>query len=130
VQPKDVVVSYVEAFNRGDIDGLCRLFAPDAMVWGVLGWGTVEKVRPIWNELIEALKINLRIEGMIAEGNVVATRYTETGKSIKAFQGFEPTGERYELTAMEWFEISDNQIYRRWGARDSASQFRQLGFSR
>jgi len=33
----------------------------------------------------------------------------------------------YELVAMEWFVIHDGKIQRRWGARDSASQARQLG---
>jgi hypothetical protein len=30
---------------------------------------------------------------------------------------------------MEWFEIEQGQIKRRWGARDAASQARQLGLS-
>ena len=29
---------------------------------------------------------------------------------------------------MEWFEIREGRIARRWGARDGASQARQLGF--
>ena len=127
MQPKDVVVSYVEAFNRGDLEGVCGLFTPDALVWGVLGWGEIGKVRPIWKELIESLEINLSIEGIISEGNTVAARYTEKGKSTKSFQGLGPTGKRYELTAMEWFEIHGDRIHRRWGARDSTSQYRQLG---
>jgi hypothetical protein len=28
---------------------------------------------------------------------------------------------------MEWFEVRDGQIVRRWGARDHASQARQIG---
>ena len=28
------VLAYVEAFNRGDIDALCALFAPDALFMG------------------------------------------------------------------------------------------------
>jgi hypothetical protein len=28
---------------------------------------------------------------------------------------------------MEWFVIKDGRIHRRWGARDSAAQFRQMG---
>jgi predicted ester cyclase len=28
---------------------------------------------------------------------------------------------------MEWFEIENGRIRRRWGARDGASQARQLG---
>ena len=41
--------------------------------------------------------------------------------------GAPPTGQSYEVTAMEWFVIKHNQIHRRWGARDSATIMRQLG---
>ncbi|MCB9896652.1 MAG: nuclear transport factor 2 family protein [Planctomycetes bacterium] len=127
--PKDVVLAYVDAFNRGDLDGLCALFTPDALVWGVLGWGEIEKVRPIWKDLIECLGMQLQVDALIAEGDVVAVRYTERGTSRLAFRGQGPTGRSYELTAMEWFEIRDGRIRRRWGARDGASQMRQLGFT-
>jgi len=129
VNPKDIVLQYVAAFNRGDIDGLCRLFAPEALIWGVFGWGSVDKVRPIWEDLIDCLQMSLQVDALIAEENTVAARYTERGRSAKAFKGFEPTGRSYEITAMEWFEVRDGLIQRRWGARDSASQFRQLGFT-
>ena len=32
-----------------------------------------------------------------------------------------------ELVAMEWFTLRDGKIVRRWGARDHASQMRQIG---
>ncbi|MEE3716071.1 hypothetical protein V2H45_04830 [Tumidithrix elongata RA019] len=35
--------------------------------------------------------------------------------------------ESLEITAMECFAIADGLICDRWGARDSASQFRQMG---
>ena len=41
--------------------------------------------------------------------------------------GYEPTGRTYERVAMEWFVIRDGKIARRWGARDGASQARQIG---
>ncbi len=125
---KDVVIAYVDAFNHGDIDRLCNLFAPDALVWGVLGWGTIKQARPVWKDLMECLQIQLTVEAIIAEGAVVVARYTERGKSVKAFRGVGPTNKTYELLAMEWFEIKDGLIHRRWGARDSASQAKQLGF--
>jgi ketosteroid isomerase-like protein len=28
LNPKDVVLAYVDAFNRGDLDGLCALLHP------------------------------------------------------------------------------------------------------
>ena len=66
-ESKNVVLAYVDAFNRGDIEALCRLFAADALVWGVLGWGAIEKVRPIWQSLIDALNIQLQVDSMIGE---------------------------------------------------------------
>jgi steroid delta-isomerase-like uncharacterized protein len=125
---KQVVLQYVEAFNRGDLDGLCRLFTPDAVIYGVLGWGDLDQVRPIWKDLIECYQLNLQVEGIIAEGNVVAVRYIERGTSVRPFRGGAPaTGRSYEIVAMEWFEIKDGRIHRRWGARDSAAQARQMG---
>ncbi len=127
-QEKAVVLAYVDAFNRGDVDGVCNLFASDALVWGVLGWGTIEKARPVWAALIDGLKVQLQVDAIISEAGTVAVRYTERGQSVKEFMGKGPTGRTYEITAMEWFEIQDGLIHRRWGARDSAAQNRQLGF--
>ena len=126
---KEVVLAYVEAFNRGDLDGLCNLFSPDALIFGVLGWGTIDKARPIWKALIEGLKLQLLVDAIISEAAIVAVRYMERGQSVGEFMGKGPTGRTYEIMAMEWFEIKDGLIHRRWGARDSAAQARQLGFA-
>ena len=52
------------------------------------------------------------------EGSSVAVRYTERGRSAKAFRGIGPTGKTYEVLAIEWFEFEGGKIVRRWGARD------------
>ena len=127
INGKEIVRNYVDAFNRGDVDGVCRCFAPGALVYGVLGWGEIPKVKPIWEQLISCFAMNLTIESMAEEENIVAVRYTERGKFIAAFRGVAPTGKTYEVVAMEWFEIGQGGITRRWGARDSASIFRQMG---
>jgi len=124
---KQVVLAYVEAFNRGDLDALCALFTPDALIYGVLGWGEIEKVKPVWQEIMRCFNINLQVESMIAEGDMVAVRYTERGKSVQPFRGNPATGRSYEVVAMEWFVMRDGLIHRRWGARDSAAEFRQMG---
>jgi steroid delta-isomerase-like uncharacterized protein len=124
---KRVVRAYVEAFNRGDLDALRGLFTPDALVYGVLGWGGLPEAEPIWRDLHEAFKIELTAEQMIAEGDMVAVRYTERGTFVAPFRGQPPTGKSFELVAMEWFILTDGKIHRRWGARDAASQARQLG---
>ncbi|MDR3457789.1 MAG: ester cyclase [Verrucomicrobiae bacterium] len=124
---KAVVRSYVEAFNRGDFAALREIFAPEAEVQGVLGQGTMDKVIGIWQELHAAFGIELTVAEMIAEGGCVAVRYTERGTFRGTFRGQTPTGKAYELVAMEWFELRAGKIQRRWGARDAASQARQIG---
>jgi len=124
---KQVVRQYVDAFNRGDSDALRTLFVGDAVVHGVLGWAPIDEAIPIWRELHSAFAIELAVEDMSAERDVVAVRYTERGRFVGAFRGRPPTGKPYELIAMEWFELKDGKIRRRGGARDSASQARQIG---
>ncbi len=126
---KNLVKQYVDHFNRGDPESLQKIFAPDAVVRGVMGWGKVLDVMPIWKQLVASLAMRLEIEDIIAEGDVVAVRYKETGTALAPFFDKPATGRSYELVAMEWFVIKDGLIRRRWGARDAASQAEQLGWN-
>jgi steroid delta-isomerase-like uncharacterized protein len=123
---KQLVLAYVDAFNRADIPALSALFSDDAFVYGVLGGG-LDQVVPIWRELHAAFAPCLEIESMAAEGDTVAARYRERGRFVGPFRGHAPTGKSFELVAMEWFVMKEGKIYRRWGVRDSASQSRQMG---
>ncbi len=126
---KQVVLAYVAAFNAGDQLALRGLFTDDARVQGVLGWGGMDAVMPVWRELHEAFCPVLTVESIVAEGDTVAARYSERGQFRAPFRGQAPTGKAYELVAMEFFTLRDGLIHRRWGARDSASMARQTGAS-
>ena len=105
------------------------LFTEDAEIQGVLGSGQMDKIMPIWEQLVQGYGMQLTIDAMIAEDDLVAVRYTEKGSFSAPAFGQNPTGKSYELIALEWFEITGERIRRRWAARDSASQARQLGLS-
>lgn len=124
----EVVQRYVEKFNVGDLEGLRNLFAEDALIHGVLGWGKIEDVMPIWEQLTKVLCMQLKIEDIIAEADNVTVRYTESGTAKAPFFDKPATGKTYELIAMEWFIIKNGKICRRWGVRDAASQAKQLGW--
>ena len=126
-EAKAVVRQYVAAFNQGDLEALKALLAEGAEIQGVMGKGLIERVEPVWQQLIEGYGMQLKIEELIAEGNIVAARYVETGVFRAPAFGNQPTGKAYELVSIEWFEIEGGKIKRRWGARDAASQARQLG---
>ncbi|WP_194726362.1 ester cyclase [Noviherbaspirillum malthae] len=126
---KAIVLQYVEAFNTGDLMALRALLHDDAVIQGVMGKGLFDRIEPIWRQLIEGYGMQLRVEELVAEGATVAARYIETGTFKAPAFGHMPTGKSYELVAMEFFEIRDGKIKQRWGARDSASQLRQLGIT-
>jgi steroid delta-isomerase-like uncharacterized protein len=126
-QNKQTVLAYVDAFNRGDMDELRALFTDDALVYGVLGWGGMDQVVPIWREIKAAFELQLTVEEIISEGDGVAVRYIERGTSCGSFRGGPVTGKSFEVVAMEWFILKGGKIHRRWGARDYASQMRQMG---
>jgi steroid delta-isomerase-like uncharacterized protein len=123
---KTAIQAYAEAFSRGDFERVAALCTPDVEVQGVLGKGGLDVAMPIWRSLHEAFGIHLSIEEIIAEGDVVAVRFVETGTFRAPFRGMEPTGKSYQLVAMEWFHMRDGKIAARWGARDSASMMRQV----
>jgi len=81
----------------------------------------------LWEQLIRCFKINLRVEAMVAEDDTVAVRYIERGTFSSPYRGISPTGKSYEVIAMEWFVLRDGKITQRWGARDSAAIFGQMG---
>jgi steroid delta-isomerase-like uncharacterized protein len=126
-QNRDVITAYFDAFNRGDIDGVCGLFSPDAEIFGILARGGLDKATPMWEELVRCFKMNSHVEAMVAEGDTVAVRFIERGTFSSPFRGIPPTGKSYEVIAMDWFVLRDGKISQRWGARDSAAIFRQMG---
>lgn len=94
---------------------------------GVQGWGSLAAAMPVWRDLVESFGLHLEIEDLVAESDTVAARMTESGVFRAPFRGQTPTGRGYEVAAMEWFELKDGLIRRRWGARDAAAIARQTG---
>lgn len=123
------VAAYVEAFNAGDWARMRDVFTPGAQIWGVLGFGGLDAVEPIWRELHEGLAMRLEPVAVAVDGDTVVVRYRETGRFVGTFRGLAghaPTGRTYEIAAIEWFELEDGRIARRWGARDSGAITRQV----
>ena len=113
---KALVQSYVERFNAGDTNGLLGLFTADATVQGVLGSFPIAVAVGVWREFYDAYAMQLEIVELCAEGDMVAARYIERGRSQASFRGEPVTGEPYQIDAMEWFRIRDDRIAARWGS--------------
>ena len=122
-----VVRAYVEAFKRGNVEDVCECFTPDAIVYGILGPGSLTEVRPLWESLMQSFTPKIHIESIVSEGDTLAVRYIERGTFSASFRGHKPTNRSYKIAAMEWFVFRDGRISRRWGVRDAAAISRQVG---
>ncbi|MEX2587609.1 MAG: ester cyclase [Actinomycetota bacterium] len=60
----------------------------------------------------------LRIEEMIAEGDLVAFRFTLSGTHRGPFQGVEATGRRVEVPGLDLVRLKQGKLTEHWGGAD------------
>lgn len=78
-----------------------------------------------WRSAIPDLKVT--VEQMVAEGNLVAVRWTGRGTNTGTGNGLEATGKRLEIEGMTIFRIEGGQIAEEWNTIDELGLLRQLG---
>lgn len=67
------------------------------------------------------------IEDVIASGDRVVTRWTESGTHKGEFQGIAPTGRQVRLTGIDIFRLKDGKIVEQWVQMDMIGMMQQLG---
>lgn len=67
------------------------------------------------------------IEDQIAERDLVATRWSSTGTHQGVSFGLEPTGNRRDVTGIQFNRIRDGRIVEEWHSWDTLGLLRQLG---
>ena len=120
-----------EMFNKGNLDVADDLLAPDyvdhdpAMPEDIHGpEGFKEYVGAYRSAFYD---LHPEIEEQIAEGDLVATRWTGTGTHDGELAGIPPTGKRVTLPGMEIVRISGGKLVEGWEGYDSMNLMRQLG---
>lgn len=71
--------------------------------------------------------VEMTIDELVAEGDLVAFRATETGTHEGEFMGIEPTGRRVELTGNVMHRLADGKVAETWATFDMLGLFDQLG---
>jgi predicted ester cyclase len=71
--------------------------------------------------------LTYRVDLQVAEGNLVATRFTATGTQEGAFQGIQPTGRRVTYTGTDINRIVEGKIVEGWVNYDALGLLQQLG---
>ncbi|MHB8599733.1 MAG: ester cyclase [Ktedonobacteraceae bacterium] len=107
---------YEEAFNRGEIAVVDKLFSPafrdnstPAQAPGVEGVKSyILAVREGFPD------IHVAIEDMIAEADKIAVRTVWHGKHLGTYEGIAPTGKYVTRTMIQLFSIVDGKIAQEW----------------
>ena len=71
--------------------------------------------------------MRLEIEAMVAEGDLVVSRYTATATDTVGYMGMPPTGKTIRTPAIQIFRFANGKIVESWAARDDLGTLRQLG---
>jgi predicted ester cyclase len=130
-QNKATVRRYLdEVWNRGDIEASDAYLAPGYRRH--LGPGTdpldIEGQRVRLQSFRTAFPdVSLVIEEMLAEGDLVAFRFTMSGTHEGDFQGIAPTGTRISVPGLDLVRLKDGLLTEHWGGADLNALKAQLG---
>jgi predicted ester cyclase len=111
--PKDVLRAMGIARRAGDMEAAVRFIAPESLDQGVPV--TREHWRHKWEQMRAGSPgMEVTVEHSMEDGEWIAHRYTMRGTHEADLFGQPPTGERFEITALDMLRIRDGQLVEHW----------------
>lgn len=120
-----------EVWNRGNFAVVDELAARDVIAHGLSpndGIHGPEGIKQFYEMLRAAfLDIRFTIDGQIADGDKVVTRWTAQATHHDPFQGVPPTGKQVRVMGVDIGRIVDGKVVECWPIVDELGLMRQLG---
>ena len=126
-----------EAWNRGNVDVIDELCAPDCVHHAgaagspqaqISGAGTPEDTKAGIRSLRSAFPdLHISLEDVFAQGDSVACRYITTGTNRGSFMGRPPTNKRTFTTGMSYVQLNDGKIASSWSEVDVIGLLQDIG---
>lgn len=127
---KDVVRSFVAAWNERDFDRFDTLMADGATlsVSGLTVPCDPDGTRAIASDWTTAFPDwTFDLKALVAEGNLVVAHMPYRGTFTNPIYGTVPTGRSAEVDEIVIFRIHNNKVAEAWEVYDEAGMWRQLG---
>ena len=120
---------YGEVMDGGRLELLPELVAPGFRNHGPSGQvGGPEGLARLIGGFRAALPdLRVTVEQIVAEGDLVSTRWRARGTHRGTLLGIPATGKALEVTATVVDRIADGRIVERWANQDDLGLLRQLG---
>lgn len=125
-----IVRQFVESVvNEGEVDRIDEFVAEDVNDHTPLGEETgSDAMRETTEQLRTAFPdFTVTPHDVVADGDTVAVRMTQTGTHEGEFVGYEPTGRSFEIPAIAFARMADGRIAERWVRPDMLGLLSQLG---
>jgi len=120
-----------ELWSQGRLAVADEIVAPDYVrhdpgdPFPAQGPGDVKRIVGMLRSMLPDLRIS--VDAMIAEGDVVVSRYTATATDTVGYMGMPPTGKTLRTPAIQIFRFANGRIVESWAVRDDLGTLRQLG---
>lgn len=127
---KVLVRRFYTEVNRRNLDAIEEIVTRD-MIDHDAGPGEpqgAKGVRQTYEMLLKAFPdLQIRIDFVIAEGDMVVARWTNSGTHTGDFFGFPASGKKYSFTGTGTYRIKSNKIVEHWLNYDQMGLMQQLG---
>ncbi len=121
--------TYDEVLNKRHLELLDELARPDYVEHDPLPGQRegLEGIRDRFSMLIQALDPQFTIHDIIAEGDRVAVRWTNSGTHVGEFVGAPPTGRSFSIAGTDIYRMEDGKLAEHWHVVDMYGLMIQLG---
>ncbi len=130
---KALLLAWIDAFNRHDVDALVECYTPEAVNFQVAAGGPrvgTDDIRADFESFFSAFPDTYaRVENILADGNWAAWEWLGGGTLTGEFLGFDPTKKSYELRGCGFFQFQNEKIILQRGYWDKETWFSQIGIT-
>jgi steroid delta-isomerase-like uncharacterized protein len=120
---------FEEVWNKGRVEAIDEMFAPDAVAHGLGGdIRGPEEFKVFHAAYRQAFPdVRIQVDEIVAEGDVVAFRLTARGTHMGDGLGFAATSRAASFVVMGTARIANGRIVEGWNVIDNMGMLTQLG---
>ena len=119
-----------EVYNEDNLEVVDELVAPDVFNHPAVPEHQhgIDSFKHVMNWVRTfSSDVHYEIDDIIAEGDKVAVRMTQSGTHTGSVRGIPPTSKRFSVDYVHWFRLADGKVAELWAVRDDLSRLQQLG---
>ncbi len=122
--------TFARLLNGGELDLAAQLYAPDVVFHAsdgeeLYGWATIRELVARYRQAFP--DITATVHELIAEGDLVAARFTAEGTHAGEVRGVAPSGRRVRMAGVAMYRLRNGRIVEEWEGMSRLGMLEQIG---